>query len=86
MQKIFLGLIVTILVILARFVFISDPDLGAAVTGFAALTFVSLGARYAFANPGSGVQSSVLSDMDGPNQGWDPRTIEAARRRADGME
>mgnify|MGYP001605059839 FL=1 len=26
------------------------------------------------------------SDPDGPNQGFDPRTIEAMRRRADGIE
>jgi disulfide bond formation protein DsbB len=72
MDRIFLGAAVVGGIVALRLVFIIDPVVGALVSYGAALAFMVIGGRYVLRNA--------------PNEGWDPRTIEAARRRSDGLE
>lgn len=86
MERIFVGIIVTVFLIMGRFVFISDPVLGAALTYLIAISFLVWGGRYAFNNANTGVVQDPASDPDSPDQGFDPRTVEVAKRRADRIE
>lgn len=84
MERLFLGVIGVVLLILLRFILISDPHLGAAVTGIIAITFLILGSRYAFNNANTG----VIPDLDNPDDhdlDDDPHIVEVAKRCVNGI-
>lgn len=82
MDRIFLGGVVVAIIVAMRLVCIKDPILGSLVTGLSVWVFLFLANREMekLGYPGR------YSDPAGPNQGWDPRTVEAGKRRADGIE
>lgn len=83
MDKVFGGVIAVILVIIARFAFIPEASpWGPVVTFGAALAFFGVCLRVINSMP----ERIPPSDPAGPDQGWDPEVVKAARRRADGIE
>lgn len=79
MDRIFFGVFAVVGVIGLRTIFVTDPAVGALITYVTALVFVVMGGRYA-------LNCTPPAPVADPNQGFDPRTVEAARRRADGIE
>lgn len=79
MRKLFLAVIATCLIIGGSMIFIPwDSTWVMAITFFSVMGFTVWGNYLTYSYP--------YSDPDGPNRGFDPRTIESARRRADGIE
>ena len=73
------------LIVALRLVFVKDEDLGIGIIYVAVIGFFAYIWTFFDRTPARR-SHGAYSDFTGPNQGWDPRTIEAMRRRADGIE
>lgn len=71
-------------IVALRLIFVSDPAIGMLVTYTANLTCLAYFWHLIDSTPVHA--RGAYLDLDSSDQGWDPRTIEAMRRRAEGIE
>ena len=84
MDRVFLAVLLVLFAVMGRMIFLPENSvLGTVITLGAVITF--FGWCHWMISSGR-LQQASYSDPNGPNQGWDSRTIEAPKRRADGIE
>lgn len=84
MERLFFGGILAFFLIIMRFVLISDPHFGAAVTEVIAISFLILGGRYA----SNYAKMGVAPCLENPGHDLDDatRAVQTVECRADGIE
>ncbi|NQV90477.1 hypothetical protein HQ487_03675 [Candidatus Uhrbacteria bacterium] len=88
MNRAFLVIFVLSWILVLRLVSYSHPVLVELISLGSLILFFIVFGGYAYKRACSNLSDRILamSDPDGPDQGWDPQSVESARRRADGIE